>query len=81
MYVWGKPICARCAGPIIQAGIKRIVAPWPESVPEDSKWRETGIWAKKMFEESKITTDYYRTDCEISLAHDEHCRCSDAALR
>ena len=24
LYVWGKPICARCAGPIIQAGVKRI---------------------------------------------------------
>ena len=22
LYVWGKPICARCAGPIIQSGIK-----------------------------------------------------------
>ena len=26
LYVWGKPICARCAGSIIQAGIKRVVA-------------------------------------------------------
>ena len=26
IYVFGKPVCARCAGTIIQAGIKRVIA-------------------------------------------------------
>ncbi len=40
VYVWGKPICARCAGPIIQAGVKRVVAPAPEHT--DSQWDKSG---------------------------------------
>lgn len=36
IYVYGKPICARCAGPIIQAGIKRVVAEAPGDT--DSHW-------------------------------------------
>ena len=29
LYVHGKPVCARCAAAIIQAGITRVVAPHP----------------------------------------------------
>src|SRR5688500_10758146 len=49
LYVWGKPICARCAGSIIQAGIRRIVALSPETMDKKSKWRKTGIYAHQMF--------------------------------
>ncbi len=42
IYVWGKPVCARCAGSIIQAGIKRVVALSPESVEAGSRWYQTG---------------------------------------
>ncbi len=59
LYVWGKPICARCAGPIIQSGVKRIVALSPESVPEDSKWHKTGKYALEMFIEAGIEVDFY----------------------
>lgn len=59
LYVWGKPICARCAGSIIQAGIKRVVALNPESVSAESNWRETGIYAHDMFREAKIEVDFY----------------------
>lgn len=59
LYVWGKPICARCAGSIIQAGIKRVVALSPQSVPSDSNWRETGIYAQDMFTEAGVEVDFY----------------------
>lgn len=59
IYVWGKPICARCAGSIIQAGVKRVVALNPESVDKKSKWRKTGIYAQQMFEEAEIDVDFF----------------------
>lgn len=58
LYVWGKPICSRCAGPIIQAGIKRIVARKPEYGTE-SAWDASGELAFKMFEEANIVIDLY----------------------
>mgnify|MGYP000367850844 CR=1 FL=1 len=59
IYVWGKPVCSRCAGLIIQAGITRVVAlnPYPER--KDSKWRKTGKIALEMFVESEIKFDLY----------------------
>ena len=64
IYVWGKPICARCAGAIIQAGIKRVVAPSPTIVGEDSKWHRTGKYSQQMFEEAGIEVDFYITEDE-----------------
>jgi len=59
LYVWGKPICARCAGPIIQSGVKRIVAFSPETGDADSKWRVTGQTALDMMKEVGIDIDLY----------------------
>jgi dCMP deaminase len=59
LYVWGKPVCARCAGSIIQAGIKRVVALDPKSIDENSKWYKTGMVAIKMFREAGIKVDFY----------------------
>ncbi|MDO0881007.1 deaminase [Xanthomonas campestris pv. campestris] len=57
IYVWGKPICARCAGPIIQAGIKRVVALAPGE--SESHWDKSGKTARDMFIEAGITVDFY----------------------
>ncbi|GGK50344.1 dCMP deaminase family protein [Aliivibrio fischeri] len=57
LYVWGKPICARCAGPIIQAGVKRVVALKPGE--SDSKWDISGKTAYDMFVEAGIEVDFY----------------------
>lgn len=54
LYVHGKPVCARCAGSIIQAGVKRIVAT-PPSKGTDSKWDKSGLLASKMFDEAHLT--------------------------
>ena len=57
IYVWGKPICARCAGPIIQAGIKRVVALAPGNT--ESTWDISGKTAHQMFTEAGIAVDFY----------------------
>jgi dCMP deaminase len=64
IYVWGKPICARCAGAIIQAGVKRVVALTPEDGDPNSKWVRSGRFAAKMFEEAGIETDFYVIESE-----------------
>lgn len=53
LYVYGKPVCARCAGSIIQAGVARVVAAQPR-VPSDPKWDQSGMIAQKMFQEAQL---------------------------
>lgn len=64
LYVWGKPVCARCAGSIIQSGIKRVVALSPEAEKSDSKWRANGKIAYDMFIEAGIEVDFYVVEAE-----------------
>jgi dCMP deaminase len=59
LYVWGKPICASCAGSIIQAGVKRVVALSPESEKPRTKWRIEGKTAFQMFTEAGVKVDFY----------------------
>lgn len=62
IYVHGAPICADCAGIIIQAGIKRVVAnppclpPSPCSASPAAKidWDEHGRIALEMFTEADL---------------------------
>lgn len=56
LYVWPMPPCSRCAGPIIQAGIVRVVAP-----PAAPRWREACAIGADMFKEAGITVQ----ECEI----------------
>lgn len=58
IYVWGKPVCARCAGTIIQAGVKRVVALAPNPDGE-SKWDKSGKFAHQMFLEAGVKVDFY----------------------
>lgn len=53
VYVFGKPICACCAGSIIQSGIARVVAQEPKK-GTDSKWHKSGQIACKMLAEAKV---------------------------
>lgn len=59
IFVWGKPVCARCAGTIIQAGIKRVVAIAP-SLGGESKWDKSGQIAQQMFQEAGVQVDFYK---------------------
>lgn len=64
LYVWGKPICARCAGSIIQAGVKRVVALSPETGDQTSKWARSGKYSSQMFAEAGVQMDYYVVEGE-----------------
>ena len=64
IYVHGAPICADCAGIVIQAGIKRVVAaapcpltptsPCQPSHPTKIDWDEHGRVALEMFDEADL---------------------------
>ena len=58
LYVWGKPICSKCAGIIIQAGIERIFTVSPESEPSKT-WSRSGKRAMKMFNEVGMEINIY----------------------
>ncbi|ENP8362745.1 hypothetical protein ACEH99_000154 [Vibrio vulnificus] len=67
LYVVGKPICARCAGPIIQSGIKRVFAQKPLSEQESPEvkdknatdWNAMGRLAVTMMQEAGIECVFY----------------------
>lgn len=59
IYVWGKPICARCAAVIIQSGIKRIISISPDCEKEESPWHDLGVRAMLMFAEVGMKTTIY----------------------
>jgi dCMP deaminase len=52
LYVWPMPPCSHCAGPIIQAGIGRIVSP-----PAPSRWAEACAIGAEMFREANVMLD------------------------
>ena len=64
LFVWGKPICARCAGAVIQGGVKRVVALSPEGGDQNSKWAKSGMYAMQMFSEAGIEMDFYVVEGE-----------------
>ena len=65
IYVYGAPVCPRCAGVIIQAGIARVVAKAPRCPLKGSSpacgtainWDELGQIALGMLAEAKIDFD------------------------
>jgi dCMP deaminase len=59
MFVAGKPVCAQCAGVIIQAGVAKVVAPNPNKFSEDSKWRKKGELAVQMLKEARVALTLY----------------------
>ena len=51
MYVTSLFPCARCAGTIINAGIKEVVV---ETMDMPERWAEDGKWAKIQFKEAGV---------------------------
>ncbi|WP_318511019.1 deaminase [Photobacterium leiognathi] len=74
LYVYGKSICARCAGPIIQSGIKRVFATRPKeegTYPPPKKegaidWEEMGRISEGMFKEANIEVIYYEYEKTVT---------------
>lgn len=55
IYVYGKPVCPRCAVLLIQAGVKRVIGirPDPRKYPE-SDTHKKGAISLEMFEEAGV---------------------------
>ena len=57
LYVYGLPICPSCSKCVIQAGIKRVVIPTPNT--DKGNWQE--IWETQslpMFKEAGVIVNY-----------------------
>ena len=53
LYTWPFQPCSRCAGLIIQSGIKRVVS----VVHSDERWKKNFTLARQLFHESGVTMD------------------------
>lgn len=56
VYVHPWPPCSSCAGILIQAGIKRVVAPSP-TAEQLERWGDSFAIAATMFDEALVTLD------------------------
>ena len=54
LYTWPFEPCSRCAGLIIQSGIKRVVS----VVQNDERWKKNFMIARQLFHESGITLEW-----------------------
>lgn len=48
--------CSACAKSLIQAGVRRVISPPPDT---DPRWAEEAKWASLMFEESGVELCHY----------------------
>jgi len=55
LYTYPFEPCPRCAGIIIQSGIKRIVAP----INKTDRWENDFKLSRQLFNEANIEIDYY----------------------
>ena len=63
LYVTFPP-CSQCASAVIQAGVAKVVCPWPELAPE--RWRKNFLAANQLFYEAGVKVFYY-TDLDLCL--------------
>ncbi len=59
LYVWPLFPCSICAGPLIEAGVKRVVAPHPKQA---ERWTDSCLLALAMFEEAGVEVVYYNPE-------------------
>jgi len=52
MYVYGLPTCSECAKGIIQIGIKRVFACYPESITD--KWKDSESISLDLYKEAGV---------------------------
>lgn len=54
LYTWPFQPCSRCAGLIIQSGIKRVVS----VVHEEDRWKKNFMISRKLFKEADIEMEF-----------------------
>lgn len=59
IYVFPLPPCARCAGVIIQAGIKRVVSVRPSDPERAARWESENEIAMDMFSKAGVSVSFY----------------------
>jgi dCMP deaminase len=70
IYTVPFPPCSRCAGMIIQAGIKRVVAIKPSPEIEE-RWADSLALSRSMFREAAVTMTEYPMDEVLEQAFAE----------
>jgi dCMP deaminase len=58
LYTWPFMSCSRCAGIVIQAGIKRCVAPQNDN----PRWQAAFVLSKTLFQEAGVKLDLFSPD-------------------
>ena len=58
LYVSPLPPCARCGVVIIQAGIQRVIAPFPNKSKEP--WKTQSMISEQMFKEASVDMEYVK---------------------
>lgn len=58
LYTFGLPVCGECAKGVIQCGIKEVKCGFLGE-GFDPRWKESCIFAQKMFEEAQVEYTYF----------------------
>ena len=56
VYVTGLPVCSECAKGLIQVGVKQVIMPKQDDIPE--KWENSFQFSKELFEEAKVAWQF-----------------------
>ena len=52
MFVYGLPVCHECCKAIIQVGIKKVIVPYHQNIPE--KWQTSFLLTENLFKEAVV---------------------------
>ena len=56
VYVTGLPVCSECAKGLIQVGVKQVIMPKQDDIPE--KWQESFKLTMELFEEAGVAWQF-----------------------
>ena len=56
VYVTGLPVCSECAKGLIQVGVKQVIMPKQDDIPE--KWQESFKLTMELFQEAGVVWQF-----------------------
>lgn len=56
VYVTGLPVCSECAKGLIQVGVKQVIMPKQDDIPE--KWQESFKLTMELFQEAGVAWQF-----------------------